>query len=114
MAKAKAKKASAKQSINSGAISKASGEERHISKRDSSEAAEVSKNESISTPSNKEETASQEHGSQNHHPQKESTVNSNGGGDVKSAADAKKARIAAAVAKAKAKKAAIDKEKELK
>ncbi|NDW14818.1 electron transport complex subunit RsxC [Alteromonas genovensis] len=114
VAKAKAKKASAKQSINSGAISKASGEERHISKRDSSEAAEVSKNESISTPSNKEETASQEHGSQNHHPQKESTVNSNSGGDVKSAADAKKARIAAAVAKAKAKKAAIDKEKELK
>jgi electron transport complex protein RnfC len=114
VAKAKAKKASAKQSINSGAISNTSGEERHISKRDSNEAAEVSKNESISTPSNKEETGSQEHGSQNHHPLKNSTANSNSGGDAKSAADAKKARIAAAVAKAKAKKAAIDKEKELK
>jgi electron transport complex protein RnfC len=107
VAKAKAKKANLKQGNDSGEKSDTGGEESHISNKDSNEAAEVSKTESVRTPTNNEEIGSQKHCSQ-----KNSTAHSNGGGDAKSAADAKKARIAAAVAKAKAKKAAAAADKE--
>lgn len=100
VAKAKAKKASLAQGDNRGEKSNNS----HISTKDSNEAVKVSTNERIKISKNEKGTGSQE----------QSASDANSGVEAENTTDAKKARIAAAVAKAKAKKAAIDKEKELK